>query len=91
VSEILWDEGNKTHATRHGVSALEIQEVFERKHAFQFRDAEDEEDQFRAYGTTRNRRYVTVAFSIRNEKIRPISAWDMERKELEVYASEIHE
>ena len=49
-----------------------------------YEGAEDEEEsQFRAYGTT-------VALSDRNGQFRPISAWPMSEKEFETYADQIH-
>lgn len=92
MSKLVWDKGNRKHATRHGVSMREIEEVFDRQPYLDlYEGAEgEEENQFRAYGTTAKGRYVTVACSDRNSQFRPISAWPMTEEEFETYADQIH-
>src|SRR5438309_1474303 len=53
-------------------------------------DEEDDEEQFRAYGTTAKGRYITVPFTIRKDRIRAITAWPMTLQEFEDYAAKIH-
>ena len=94
MSDLVWDKGNRKHVTRHGVSVQEVEEVFQRTpyiEPYLPEDAdEDDEEQFRAYGTTAKGRYVTVPFTIREEDIRPITAWPMTPKEFKDYADQIH-
>ena len=93
VSDLVWDKGNRRHATRHGVSIREIEEVFRRDPYIEPYQSEedDDEEQFRAYGTTAKGRYVTVPFTIREGGVRPITSWPMTPKELEDYADQLHQ
>lgn len=90
---LLWDKGNRKHVTRHEVSVQEIEEVFNRAphiEPFLSADEGDDEEQFRAYGTTAKGRYMTVPFTIRKNRIRAITAWPMTLQEFENYADKIH-
>ncbi len=92
MSGLIWDKGNRKHATRHGVSKAEIDEVFERPFVEIVLEIEewDTEVQLRVLGTTARGRFVTVTFTERRTedgtKPRPISAWPMTEEELIIYA-----
>ena len=90
---LLWDKGNREHTARHGVSAREIEELFDRNpyiEPFLPEDEGGDEEQFRAYGTTAKGRYITVPFTIRKDRIRAITAWPMTSQEFKHYADKIH-
>lgn len=82
-----WDEGN-IHKSRlkHGVESGESEEVFYDKPVF-FSDESNSqsEDRYVAYGFTTKMRYLTIIFTLRNEKIRVISSRDQGRKEKSEY------
>jgi uncharacterized DUF497 family protein len=86
-----WDKHNTAHIARHNVKPLEVEEVFARPYVIVPNDSEDDEDRFLIQGITARGRYLTVAFTERKGRIRPITAWDMTRKDLKLYADEIHE
>ncbi len=87
------DEANRAKCRKHGVSAEEIEALFENaprvapdsKHSL-------EEDRFIAVGRTPRGRPLFVAFTFRKRGgarlIRPISARYMHRKEIEAYEAQ---
>jgi uncharacterized DUF497 family protein len=84
-----WDEGNiNKNWIKHRVSSSECEELFfnlplliadDRKHSH-------EEPRYYALGQTNLNRGLFIAFSVRENKIRIISARDMSQKEKKVYA-----
>ena len=86
-----WDAGNREKCRKHGVSLAEIEEVLEGEPAV-FPDPAHSrrEHRLRAIGTTRQGRYVFVAFTLRADaagltRLRPISARYMHEKEIRHY------
>lgn len=89
-----WDNGNSEKCLKHGVSLVQIEELFSRKilvapdvtHSLL-------ENRFRAIGTTKEERYIFIIFTMRqNGKmllIRPISARFMHKKEIKAHEKEI--
>jgi hypothetical protein len=78
-----WDEGNrKKNQRKHNVSVKECEEVFTSGPIF-LRDKNHSqyEERFYAFGRTTAKRPLTVVFTIRDEKIRVISARDQNKKE----------
>jgi len=86
-----WDEGNiNKNWITHKVSPAECEQMFfnrplviqdDQKHS-------EVEKRFYALGRTDSKRNLFIAFTIRNKRIRIISARDMSRKEREVYNNE---
>jgi len=84
-----WDEGNlNKNWIKHQVSNAECEEIFfnmpllvadDRKHS-------QNEERYYALGRTNKGRELFIAFTLRNEKIRVISARDMSKNEREYYA-----
>jgi uncharacterized DUF497 family protein len=89
ADEFDWDEANISHVARHDVMPAEIEEVFGRPHGFDI-DECDYEERFRIYGITAQGRYLTVVYTERNGRMRPITAWDMTQEEMEQYADDIY-
>ena len=93
VSGFDWDEGNRAHCQKHGVSLEDIQQLLagepliapDLKHALL-------EDRLIAVGRTREGRPLFVAFTIRQRSdhrlIRPVSARYMHAKEIEGYEAQ---
>ena len=79
-----WDAGNREkNWHKHGVSAGECEEIFFNLPLVVQDDTSHSktERRFLVLGQTRAGRYLFVAFTIRKDKIRVISARDMNEKE----------
>ena len=83
-----WDEGNeRKKLEKHGVSAQEVEEVFfdPRKKLLGDKFHSGKEDRYLLIGQTRRQRLLFVVFTIRDRRIRAISARDLNRKERDLY------
>ena len=83
-----WDEGNSTKSwVKHKVSTKEQEQAFFDKHKRAFKDSDHSQKEERCllFGKTKKGRMLIIAFTIRNEKIRCISARQMNRKEVPIY------
>ena len=83
-----WDEGNVTkNWEQHDVSETECEQVFFHRPLIARRDSghSDVEARFYVLGKTDGGRPLFVAFTIRHEKVRVISARDMTRAERQRY------
>lgn len=79
-----WDDGNRGKSwRRHGVRDSEAEEVFSEAPLLIAPDVghSQSEDRFLALGRTRTRRRLLVAFTIREDRLRIVSARDMSRGE----------
>jgi uncharacterized DUF497 family protein len=85
-----WDRGNVGKNEKHGVSKAEIEEFFKSQvHvSYDFKHSNSEQ-RYLAIGKSSKGRYMVVAFTIREESIRPISARHMNKREIEKYEKEI--
>ena len=82
--EFRWDKGNKyKNWNRHKVRIQEAEEVFKNEPNFVFPDKRHSREEKRngIFGITNEARPLTIIFTIREEKIRVISARDMSKKE----------
>jgi len=83
-----WDTGNWPKCGRHGVSRLEIEQVFQASPSV-MPDPFPHEPRMRAIGKTAAGRHVFVVFMLRDvegrPKLRPISARYMHQKEIDHY------
>ena len=81
-----WDEANRAHCRKHGMEPEEIETVFagnpriapDWKHSAQ-------EARFLAIGRTEEGRAAFIVFTMRGDRIRPLSARYMHAKEVEQY------
>lgn len=85
-----WDAGNdRKSEVKHAVSKAEAEEVFMNEPLLLYSDVKhsDSEARFIALGLTRNRRALTIIFTLRQNQslIRVISARDQHRKEKKLY------
>jgi uncharacterized DUF497 family protein len=84
-----WDTGNSGKNKRsHEVEDWECEEVFFDPQKVMLKDRlhSGQEERFILLGRTRQERLLYLAFTIRNEKVRIISARDVtKRKEIELY------
>jgi hypothetical protein len=79
-----WDRGNKAkNWLKHKVHFKEAEEVFLNRPLKIFPDKKHSiaEKRFQALGITDNKRKLSTFFTIRNKKIRVISARDQNKKE----------
>lgn len=83
-----WDEGNRSkNWIAHRVSAGECEQLFFRRPLLVAGDEAHagDEERFYALGQTGRERLLFVAFTLRGDLIRVISARDVTRREREVY------
>ncbi len=83
-----WDDGNKDkNWLKHKVTNYECEQIFFNQPFIVNYDSKhsDTEQRFYALGQTDLGRKLFVVFTIRNKKIRIISARDMSKKEREIY------
>jgi len=86
-----WDWGNVCkNAIKHRVDTTECESVFFNKPLLLFFDQKHSQNEERFYvlGKTNFNRNLFIVFTIRNNKIRIISARDMSRKERKIYEKE---
>ena len=86
-----WDQWNKDkNWDKHGVSSEEAEQVFINQSVRIYKDAKHSqtEDRYSALGKTLNGRHLYIAFTVRNELIRIISARPMSKKERKLYENE---
>jgi len=87
--EFDWDEANEEHIARHGVSWVEAEEVLLDPFALYLDySIEDDEVRFRQVGSTSRGRLIVVAFTVRGEAVRPITAFDADRSAARLYREE---
>lgn len=85
-----WDKGNSDkNSKKHNVTNKEAEEVFISKPFILLEDVKhsSNEKRFQALGRTNKRRKLSIIFTIR-EKVRIISARDMNKKERRGYEKE---
>jgi uncharacterized DUF497 family protein len=83
ITEFEWDEGNALHLELgHGIKPEEAEEVLAYKPIFR----RTKKGHYIAFGPTTDGRYLTVVFELKaNGIVRPITAWDMKRAEIQYY------
>lgn len=81
----IWDEGNiDKNFKSHKVTNKESEEVFRNNPHFLLEDkkhSSEKEKRYMLWGETDHKRKLTIIFTIRENKIRVISARDMHIKE----------
>lgn len=85
--EFEWDKGNIGKNKKHNVDDQEAEEIFLDKKRFIFKDKvhSHDEERFRILGKTRKGRLLFIVFTIRVNKIRIISAREINKKEVFLY------
>jgi uncharacterized protein len=84
-----WDLHNVRHVARHGVDPAEIEEVFERPHVIIPAKSMGGEKRWKLFGTSAAGRYLVVVFTLRDDRVRPVTAHTMNQRERRIYAPEI--
>lgn len=81
-----WDEGNKNKSyLKHRVTFEECEEAFFDPHKRIFKSATEHEKRHLLIGQTRRKRLLFVVFTMRSDKVRVISARDLNKKERGLY------
>lgn len=86
-----WDRYNTEKIReRHGVSPSECEQLFFNLPLIVEDDERHSQSEMRFYalGHTNAKRFLFVVFTIRNQKVRIISARDMNRKERKIYQTD---
>lgn len=89
ISGFDWDDGNRTKSKdKHNVESFECEEIFSNEPLIVHHDAKHSQDEARyhALGKTDQNRKLLVTFTVRDDKIRIISARPMSRRERDSYA-----
>ena len=87
VTGFDWDEGNLTKSRlKHKVQQVESEQVFSNAALYFYDEKHSQrEDRYFAYGITNAGRMLFVAFTIRYNRIRVISARDQSKRERNIY------
>ena len=84
-----WDLHNAGHVAQHGVNPIEVEETVARPHAIIPAKAVAGEKRWTLFGTSAAGRYLVVVFTIRDRRLRPVTAYTMNQRERRIYAPEI--
>jgi uncharacterized DUF497 family protein len=85
-----WDVHNVGHVARHGVNPTEVEEAFERPHAIIPTKEVGGEKRWKLLGTSAAARLLIVVFTIRNDRLRPVTVHTMNQRERRIYGPEIY-
>lgn len=90
-----WDGGNRTKSsTKHAVTTIETEEVFSLGQAAPLGiqvSPKVPEERMAIVGVTTSGRILHIVFTIRNGKVRPISARSAHKKERDPYEAFLRE
>ncbi len=89
----IWHSANTTKLwVKHDVRPYEVEEAFADAHAVVGPDARHSvvEDRYIVLGKTRKHRLLYIVFTVRQGRIRPISARTANREEVALYEEEIN-
>jgi uncharacterized DUF497 family protein len=84
-----WDEHNVSHIGRHGVVPIEVEEVTDRPHVIIPAASRGGEARWKLFGRTMEGRFLVVVFTIRADRMRPITAYSMNQIERKLYGPQI--
>ncbi len=82
-----WDEGNREKNQKHNVNHWECEQVFFNEPLIILDDTKHSvaENRFAAFGQTDAGRRLVVIYTMRQKRLRVISARDMSKKERDFY------
>ncbi len=87
--EFEWDQWNiQKNETKHGVSSVEAESVFSDPKLKLYEDIKhstEKEKRFICYGKSRLHRILMIAFTLRKQKVRIISARSASKSERSAY------
>ena len=88
LSSFNWDKGNlNKNWTKHKITNEEAEQIFFNEPLKVFEDSQHSKTEKRlvAYGSTDEKKLLTVIFTLREGKIRVISARNQGKKERKIY------
>lgn len=85
-----WDDENRNHLADHHITPEEAEEVLTGPTSEEAQEPVHGEERTLAYGVTARGRFLAVAYTERATKIRPITGWDMNKRELRNYVKAIN-
>ena len=83
-----WDAANAAHLARHGITRTEVEQVFSNAPILRGHDIVDGEERWTAVGLTGTLRVLVLIFTLRGERIRPITGWDADKATSRAYFAE---
>lgn len=90
--EFAWDKGNIGKNQKHNVEDQEAEEPFGDEEKYILRDekhSNEVEERYLLLGKTKSDRKLSIIFTFRGNKIRIISARDMNKKERRRYEKKV--
>jgi hypothetical protein len=86
-----WDSGNQTKSLKkHGISSQEAEDAFFRPKLIAADQSHSKiEARFVMYGQTANGKILFISFTIRNKRVRVISARAADKKERNIYEQKV--
>ena len=82
-----WDDQNISHLARHRIKPAEVEEFFRNDPVIRGHEVANDEDRWTAAGTINALRVLIVVFTVRGERIRPITGWNADRRTKKDYFS----
>ena len=89
VKGFEWDTANIQHIARHSVMPAEVEEAAQLHHVITGPNNTDGEDRWILYGKTARGRYLTVIFTLRQNRFRSVTAYPMNETDRRKYAPQI--
>ena len=85
--EFEWDQGNIGKNKKHNVDDRETEESFMDDNKIIYKDVVHSgvEERFILLGKTKKERLLYIVFTYRTERVRVISARDINKKEVQIY------
>ena len=75
AGEFDWDEDNRKHLAAHKVAPTEFEQVLNNDPLDLDYELIDEEERYRSVGLTSGDRLLSVAWTVRNGKVRAVTAF----------------
>jgi uncharacterized DUF497 family protein len=73
--EFDWDAANIKHLARHKSARVGVEEAFANEPAIVDYEFLEQEDRWSAVGASNSLRVLVIVFTVRGERIRPITGW----------------
>ena len=89
VDGFEWDVHNIDHVDRHGVTPQEVEDAVYGLHVVIPGQAVQNEKRWKLFGRSAVGRYLVVVFTIRRNRIRPVTAYTMNRAERRIYGTQV--
>jgi uncharacterized protein len=83
-----WDENNIRKIGRHQITPEEAEQVLDNDPLYQYPQQADDEERYLVYGETNAGRMLALALTVRGDRIRVITAYDMDADQKRRYLME---